>query len=152
MPTVAADDTLAYSWVSLEIEIDGDKYELVKKMDWKITRELGIVRGTGGGKRRKTRGQSDYKGTIEFYLDAYLQMIDNIGNGWLWKEWNALAQYREVGHDDIEKVEWLGCSFTDNNFSNGEGAEATTVPCEVDITKILINGLDPWEDGDGVGV
>jgi len=106
--------------------------------------EVGVVRGTSGGRKRKrTTGQADSECTVTFYktgwkrfrtvLAAKNPKISLVG-------FDILIQHTPPGSTEIHNVKIVGCRVLGRSADMAEGADPDKI--EVTVNPMLIE-----EDG-----
>lgn len=116
--------------------------------------DVGIVRGTSGGKKRKrTTGQLDNDASITFYMSGWKLHRDALAsvaplNAAGKKQislvaFDILYQYTPPGSTGIFTIKVVGCRVVGRSFDGAEGPDAQKV-------EIPLNIMDIEEDGDVV--
>ncbi len=116
----------------------------IAAIKWSDKVEVGIVRGTSGGRKRKrTTGQADCDATVTFYKTGWKRFrealaqvkpqISLVG-------FDILIQHTPPGVTEIHTVKIAGCRVLGRSADMAEGADADKV--EIAVNPMLIE-----EDG-----
>lgn len=114
--------------------------------------DMGIVRGTSGGKKRKrTTGQVDNDASITFYMSGWRMLRDALAtkaplNASGKKQislvlWDILYQFTPPGTEGIFTIKAVGCRVAGRSWEGAEGPDAQTI-------EIPLNIMDIEEEGD----
>lgn len=116
----------------------------VKAIKWSDKVDLGIVRGTNGGRKTKrTTGQYDCDATVTFYRDGWRIFREALAT----KDarislvgFDILVQHTPPGESRIFNVKIAGCRITGRSADMSESADAETI--EIPVNPMLVE-----EDG-----
>lgn len=129
----------------VEIKVDGNVYGLIKEIKYKSAREIGKARGTSPMRRGTTRGTIDFNGSLVMYKSAdggFDRLITRFGAGWMERKFDIVVTYGD--DDDPITVDTLvGCQFLTDEGGSSEGSDPNEVPMDLDISKVLRNGVPP---------
>lgn len=134
-----------YDYSSIEIQVDGNAYGLIKSISYSAKREIGKARGNSPVRRGKTRGTYDAEGSLEMYKSGdggFDQLIANFGDNWMEKEFDVVVSYGNNG-EPVTTDTLRVCEFSGDEASPAEGSDAITRKLTLDITGILVNGKQP---------
>lgn len=138
-----------YDYGSIEIRIDGVPIlgRDVVSISYKHGLKPEKVRGTGAEAIGRTRGVYDAEGSMEITKEAYSILVAALAaNPQLGYMENAMiidVAYQEAPTLPLQRDVLLGCRITEDEDSHKAGGEGLTVRCQLDIQKILRNGINP---------
>jgi hypothetical protein len=136
------------SFASIELKIAGSGVILpapgIKAINYNDKTARAKIFGNSVLPQGRTRGQVTPSGSVEFYRrqwDSALQILTGSGAwGISERSWVVTVTYAEVGFSPIMDV-LEGVSFINPDSSNSEGTDAAVVKLELDLMKILWNGV-----------
>lgn len=141
-----------YSYVSIELGIDGTRIYGVKAINYKTAQKKGKVAGTSPLRLGRTRGKAEPEASIEIYKREFQSLVDKLMQG----------QPNTVGIHDIiipsitvTYAETSGEVVTDTLTSitldeidqaNQDNTDATSVKLALDIMNVLWGGKRAFGD------
>lgn len=135
-----------FASITLKFQLDGGKtvQMFVKSINYGRTRSRGLVRGNHPDPIAKTRGENEYKASVEMALAEYRLLIAEIGPGYGDKIFTVLVTYGETGFETVTD-EILGCTIDDDDASNAQGPDPLMRKLDLAPLKIRMNGIDDLE-------
>jgi len=116
----------------------------VAAVKWSDKVEVGIVRGTSGGRKRKrTTGQSECDCTVTFYKSGwkrFREALAKINPKISLVGFDIIAQHTPPGTTEIHNVKIAGCRVLGRSADMAEGADA-------DKVEVAVNPMIIEEDG-----
>jgi hypothetical protein len=90
-----------FSWASIEIKVDGNRYLGFKGVTYSQEQDRGAVYGTHSQKLGRTRGQNKPEGSMEMFKEAFDDLVEKFGDGFMEKVFDVVVSYQENGpHQD----------------------------------------------------
>jgi hypothetical protein len=139
------------SWADASIKFtvyDGETISSadIAGLDVSDSLDIGVTRGTGAQKRKRTTGQEDNECTLKLYRSGYRALVRAImakaptRNGQ--KQvglvlFDIFYDHTPPGETDIFKLRVLGCRIAGRSFSGAEGSAADQVEVPVNCMKIV---------------
>ncbi len=124
---------------------NGKKIQMfVKSVNYGRTRSRGLVRGNHPDPIAKTRGENEYKASVEMALAEYRLLVAEIGPGYGDKFFDMFVTYGEDGFTTVTDV-ILGCTIDDDDASNSQGPDPLMRKLDLAPLKILMAGVDDLE-------
>ncbi len=135
-----------FSSVTLKFMLEGGKeiQMFCKSINYGRTRSRGLVRGNHPDPIAKTRGENEYKASVEMPLAEYRLLVAEIGDGYGDKIFTTLVTYGENGFETVTD-EILGCTIDDDDASNSQGPDPLMRKLDLAPLKILMGGVDDLE-------
>jgi hypothetical protein len=135
-----------FASITLKFELDGGKtvQMFCKSINYGRTRSRGLVRGNHPDPIAKTRGENEYKASVEMALAEYRLLVAEIGPGYGDKVFTTLVSYGESGFETVTD-EILGCTLDDDDASNSQGPDPLMRKLDLAPLKILMAGVDDLE-------
>ncbi len=130
-----------YDWSSVEIKLGGDLYIGVKEIKYSHTLKGVKIKGTHPVAIGRTRGEYDAEGSISLWLaeaDAFRQAL---GNGYLEVPFDIVVSYTENGKTLTDTI--VGAKIAKDEGGGSQSPDGLSVSWDLDVMKILINGLEP---------
>jgi hypothetical protein len=138
-----------HDFAAIEVEIDtpaGPKrFKGFKAVNYSVKLEPGQVRGTGARKIGRTRGEATEEGSLELYLAEWDELRAALGPGYMRKAFDVSVTYGPDGLPATTDT-LVGCRIKSVDKSHSQGADGLVAKLDLDIMKILENGLDPVGD------
>jgi len=138
-----------FDFSSIEIVINGITYAAVQEITYSHSLEPGQLRGTRADKLGRTRGQYDSEGSITMYKGDYQQMISALAlvppllGGYMEKSFLVNVTYSEIQSGELVVDVLQGCRIVSDEDSHTQGSDALQVTANLDIMKLLRNGIPP---------
>jgi hypothetical protein len=138
-----------HEFAAIEVEIDtpdGPKrFKGFKAVNYSMALEPGQIRGTSARKLGRTRGEATEEGSLEMYLAEWNELRDSLGDGYMRKVFDVSVTY---GADGVlaSTDRLVGCRIKKVDKSHSQGADGLVAKLDLDVMKILENGLDPVGD------
>ena len=132
-----------HSWASVTIDLNGDKFEGVKEIKYSDSLEPGEVMGTATRRIGRTRGEAKAEASITLYLSERSAFYAKLGAGGYKKAFNIVVSYEEGGEIVTDKI--IGCRVKKGEGGGSSGSDAIEHPMDLDVHKILWNGVDMIE-------
>lgn len=137
------------SWASVEIGLGTTITRGVKSADYSDTLTPGKMRGTGPNVIGRSRGEYDAKVSVELYAkeeqtwaQAILALAPVAGMGLGEIAFPLVFQYAELSDPSQVITDTLeGCRVAGRSYSGSEGSDLLTVKFDLDITRLLRNGV-----------
>lgn len=135
-----------FASITLKFMLDGGKevQMFCKSINYGRTRSRGLVRGNHADPIAKTRGENEYKASVEMALAEYRLLVAEIGPGYGDKVFTTLVTYGENGFETVTD-EILGCTIDDDDASNSQGPDPLVRKLDLAPLKILMAGIDDLE-------
>jgi hypothetical protein len=135
-----------FASITLVFALDGGKkiQMFCKSINYGRTRSRGIVRGNHPDPIAKTRGENEYKASVEMALAEYRLLIAEIGPGYGDKIFSTQVTYGENGFETVTD-EILGCTIDDDDASNSQGPDPLMRKLDLAPLKILMAGIEDLE-------
>ncbi len=132
-----------FSSITLVFALDGGKkvQMFCKSINYGRTRSRGLVRGNHPDPIAKTRGENEYKCSVEMALAEYRLLVAEIGPGYGDKIFTTQVTYGEDGFDTVTD-EILGCTIDDDDASNAQGPDPLMRKLDLGPLKILMGGVE----------
>jgi hypothetical protein len=132
-----------FSSITLVFALDGGKkiQMFCKSINYGRTRSRGLLRGNHPDPIAKTRGENEYKCSVEMALAEYRLLIAEIGPGYGDKIFSTQVTYGEDGFETVTD-EILGCTIDDDDASNSQGPDPLIRKLDLAPLKILMGGND----------
>lgn len=139
---------ISYDFSSVKISLIGDVTPAFKGIDYSQALEPGEARGNSSHWLRRTRGQLKAEASFEIHKVEWQGFIDQLGDGYMEKEFDILVSYADHGQPVISD-EIVGARIKKHADSPKEGSEPPTVKVDLHILKVRPNGLEPTTDAIG---
>ncbi len=124
----------------------GDAIEMfIKSINYSRTRSRELVRGNHPDPIAKTRGENEYKCTVEMMFAEYRLLIDTLGPGYGDVSFALFVTYGENGFETVTD-EILGCNIDDDAADNSQGPAPLMRKLDLGPLKIRMNGVDDLLD------
>lgn len=127
-------------YADITIFVNGRPFIGVKEINYKQSREQGMVRGTSPFVLGRTRGQYDAEGSFTMYQEDAVAFRTALGPGYLEKEFNIVVSYTPRGGllvtDSLN-----GCILTEDDVSRSEGTDPVEDKFSFHILQVLKNGI-----------
>jgi hypothetical protein len=137
-----------HGFASINIKFALDSGKIIqmfcKSVNYGRTRSRSLVRGNHPDPIAKTRGENEYKCSVEMALAEYRLLTASIGPGYGDKIFSLLVTYGETGFDTVTD-EILGCTIDDDDASNSQGPDPLMRKLDLAPLKILMGGVDDLE-------
>lgn len=135
-----------FASVKLVFALDGGKkiQMFCKSINYGRTRTRGLVRGNHPDPIAKTRGENEYKASVEIPLAEYRLLVAEIGDGYGDKVFDTLVTYGENGFETVTD-EIIGCTLDDDDASNSQGPDPLMRKLDLAPLKIRMAGQDDLE-------
>ncbi len=141
----------APSWADVSIKMavyEGETVETadIAGIDFSDTLEMGVVRGTGGQKRKRTTGQEDCEGSLKLYRDGFVKFMRALkqvaptraGQKQVGLSvFDVYIYHTPPGDSEVHEIQLLGCRIAGRTFSMAEGTDADQVEVPLNIMKIV---------------
>lgn len=129
------------SYASIELDVDGDIYPLIKAINYKEAGEAPKVRGTGRKPQGRTIGYSDPSGDIEIYRKDWKRLLKKLTGdgayGFMERSHTISVTYSEESDPENTTTDKLaGVVFMSPDSSNAESSDASTLKLELSIMEI----------------
>ncbi len=136
---------LKWDWSSAEISInagDGGSQTFIgiKELTWSESLEPGIVRGTSAQKLARTRGEHDAEASLVMWTEDALEFLNALGDGYGEVSFDITASYSGPG-TPTKTVRLEGCRITNKEGGGSQGTDPLEVSLDLDVLKILEDGL-----------
>ncbi len=133
----------SFASITLVFALDGGKkvQMFCKSINYGRTRSRGLVRGNHPDPIAKTRGENEYKCSVEMALAEYRLLVAEIGPGYGDKVFSTQVTYGESGFETVTD-EILGCTIDDDDASNSQGPDPLMRKLDLAPLKILMAGID----------
>ncbi len=112
-----------------------------KSINYGRTRSRGLVRGNHPDPIAKTRGENEYKCSVEMPLAEYRLLVAEIGPGYGDKVFTTQVTYGEDGFTTVTD-EIIGCTIDDDDASNSQGPDPLMRKLDLAPLKILMGGVE----------
>jgi len=132
----------AYSHSSLDIRLNGKAYVFVKEITYSDSLEPGEVRGTNAQLLARTRGDYKSEASITLYKGSAQELIDDLGDGYLEKEFDVVVTRSEPDMSSIVDT-IVKCRIKKIESGSSQGADPNEVKLDLHPFYILWNGYDP---------
>lgn len=113
----------------------------IKSINYGRTRSRGLLRGNHIDPIAKTRGENEYKASVEIALAEYRLLIAELGPGYGDRDFDVLVTYGENGFETVTD-EIRGCNLDDDDASNSQGPDPLMRKLDLAPLKILMGGVD----------
>lgn len=135
-----------FTSIKLIFNLDGGKTieMFCKSINYGRTRSRGLVRGNHPDPIAKTRGENEYKASVEMALAEYRLLVAEIGPGYGDKVFATFITYGENGFETVTD-QILGCTIDDDDASNSQGPDPLMRKLDLAPLKILMAGVDDLE-------
>ena len=135
-----------FASVTLKFQIESGKtvQMFCKSINYGRTRSRGLVRGNHPDPIAKTRGENEYKASVEIALAEYRLLVAEIGPGYGDKIFTTLVTYGESGFETVTDT-LIGCTLDDDDASNSQGPDPLMRKLDLAPLKILMAGVDDLE-------
>lgn len=135
-----------HDFAAIEIEIDTpagpQRFKGFKAVNYSVALEPGQVRGTGARKLGRTKGEATEEGSLEMYLAEWDELRAALGDGYMRKVFDVTVTYGPDGLPATTDT-LVGCRIKKVDKSHSQGSDGLVAKLDLDIMKILENGLDP---------
>lgn len=140
---------VVYDHSSVEINIKGTRYLQVSEISYSDSLEPGKLRGAAAKVLARTRGEYSAEGSFKISKKEGLQIIADLGAGYMTKSFPIVCNYSEAGQDmDTDRLE--GCRITKVEDSSS-GTDATMQTFTIDIMNLKRNGIDATGEAGNLG-
>lgn len=138
-----------YGWASISLGIDGTDQTEFTAINYTVSQEIGKVRGKGSRKRGRTKGDSDSEGSFTLLKKQGQALVKKLGKGFMAgkRDFPIVVSYDETGEDEIITDSLLSCRIITVENAPAQGTEPATMVFTIDIGAVLLNGIDPQDDG-----
>lgn len=143
-PTYPNVNDRAYSYSSIELDINGDFYYATKSINYSDNMEPGELRGQAQHALGRTAG--DYKVdsvSIEMSREEWDILLQKLGDGFMLKSFNITVQYAEDNAATITD-EIIGCRIKKPAYDNSQGPDPSMVKLDLHAMYIIHNGVVPF--------
>lgn len=138
------------SWADFRISIPLYNGPTIKTPDiaalkWSDKVDIGVVRGVGGKKRKRTTGQLDNDASMTLYMSGWRilrnalasksKQISLVG-------FDVIGQFTPPGSSDIFNIKLVGARVAGRSFDAAEGPDAQKIEIPLNIMQI--------EEDDGI--
>ena len=142
---------VAPSWADVTIKsavYGGSMVETndIAGIDFSDSLEMGVVRGVGGQKRKRTTGQEDNEASVKFYregFNTFVAALAQVAPERAGQKQIGLAVFdiyvfhTPPGDSGVHEVRILGCRLSGRKFSMAEGTDGDQVECDINCMKIV---------------
>jgi len=145
-----------YSWGSIEVKIEGDRFFGFTSIGYSDARER--VKAYGMGRAQAPRGRSRGKYSVEpvtlsgqkSTMQELRQALADAGDGESYGDtvFQIVVEYFESDEAPIT-VELEDCVFVKNTTSEEEGPDPLSEDVEIDCLRIRRNGLVLFDNSEG---
>ena len=145
-----------YSWGSIEVKVDGERYFGFTSIGYSDSRER--VKGYGMGRAQAPRGRTRGKYSVEPVtltgtkgsMQTLRKALADAGDGESYGDtvFQIVVEYFESEENPIT-VELEDCVWTKNTTSEEEGPDPLTEDIEIDCMRIRRNGLLLFDNSEG---
>ncbi len=132
-----------FASITLVFALEGGKkvQMFCKSINYGRTRSRGLVRGNHPDPIAKTRGENEYKCSVEMPLAEYRLLVAEIGPGYGDKVFTTQVTYGEDGFTTVTD-EIIGCTIDDDDASNSQGPDPLMRKLDLAPLKILMGGVE----------
>ena len=144
MPTIAYPNGTGsiYDFTSIELNIGGRKYVSQSEISYSDDLEPGEVYGSLPHALGVTRGQYKAEGSLSMLKAEAMQMITDMGDGWMEQLIKVSVQFSESGQDIItDDLYDVRIKKADDSYS--AGSDALMTKFDLRIGDIKRNGISP---------
>lgn len=135
------------SFCSLEFVAQGLYLPRIKSLNWRLTHEVGKIRGTASKIIGRTRGTEEAEADVEIYMRDFKKLLTILGDDYAAKSVFAKAVYYEKASPaDMNLVELIGARFISPDHSGSEGPDGLTVKLTLSLMNLKINGKSALKD------
>lgn len=136
-----------YGWASISLGIDGVDEEEFIAITYTSSQEIGKVRGKGHRKRGRTKGESDNEGSFTLLKKHANALIKRLGPGFMTgkRDFPIAVSYAETAEAQIITDDLEGVRIINVEDTREPGTDAAAVQFNIDIGRILYDGVDPQE-------
>lgn len=138
-----------HDFAAIEIELNTpagpQRFKGFKSINYSIQLEPGQVRGTGARKVGRTRGEATEEGSLEMYFAEWNDLRAALGAGYMRVPFDVVVTYGPDGLPATTDT-LVGCRIKKVDHSHSQGTDGLMVKLDLDVMKILENGLDPVGD------
>jgi hypothetical protein len=144
MPTIAYPNSTGsiFDYTSIELDIGGRKYIGHSEISYSDDLEPGEVYGSLPHSLGVTRGQYKAEGSFSMLKAEAMQMIADMGDGWMEQLIKFSVQFSETGQavvtDDL-----YDCRIKKADDSYSAGSDAAMMKFDLRIGYIKRNGISP---------
>jgi hypothetical protein len=144
MPTYPNVNDRAYSYASIELDIDGDLYYASKSINYSDNMEPGELRGQSQHRLGRTAGDYKAEASLELSREEWEILRAKFGDGFMLRSFDIQVSYSE---DNMPLItdEVVGCRIKKVDYSNSQGPDASMVKLDLDVTYIKHNGSVPFK-------
>lgn len=130
----------AYSYSSVEIDINGDIFTAVKSINYSDGMEPGELDGTAQHMLGRTAGKYKAECNFDMSLAEFELMKNKLGDGFMLKSFDIKVQYAENEDEQLVTDEIIGFRIKKADKSNASGPDPTMVKVEGHVIYIIHNG------------
>lgn len=136
-----------HEWSSIEIQLapegkGSNIYVGVKELAYKLEMAPTDVYGTSPQPIGRTRGVLSFSASLTLYKAESALFLQQLGDGYLEKPFNVIANYTENGFDTITDS-IIGCRLVSPDNSHSQGADPLVVKWDLHPMMIKLSGLNP---------
>ena len=135
-----------HAFASIKLKVNGKDRKGVKSIDYDDELDRGEMRGTGSELLGTTEGDYKCTGSITFFKKEFDLFLADLGNGYYQQPFDVVVFRESDPGDGISKDELIGCFLKKSASSDQSGSDPTEVKCDIHISRIIRNGLDPLVD------
>ena len=125
---------------SAEINIKGVRYMQITEVAYSDSLEPGKLLGAAAKVLARTRGKYDAEGSFSMSKQDGMQLIRDLGAGYMTKSFPIVVNFAEAGRDMVTDT-LQGCRITKAEDSSS-GTDATMLKFTIHIMNILRGGVD----------
>lgn len=135
-----------FSFPSVTVRVNGEELFDFKGIKYSEKISRGKLYSNQRKPRARTRGKSEFEGSITFYKSGFAELIARLGPGWADEELTIVVQHAEG--DDIVTDTLLRVLLNGGDGSAEEGEDPLEVECELDIMDIEWGGIPSTIEGE----
>lgn len=135
-----------HDYATLVIHLDGEVIKGVASLNYKDSLDPGEARGNSPLPIGFTIGEYKAEGDFELYLRHDSELIKKLGNGFMQKRFDIVAQYRAQDGGELITDTLVGCRLKSNDASNSKGSDALVRKHDLLVHYIKWNGFNPLEE------
>ena len=136
----------SFDWESIEVQGPGGLIVGAQSVSYKDSAKTENVYGKGRDVKGRSRGNYEASGTLEMLRSDFDELVGSLGADFMGKAdfTVVVSGANDEGYSftDILKE----CVITGNDFTGSQGDAKMPGKCEMNIKKILWNGVEPVVD------
>ena len=131
----------AFSWSSVEINIDGQLFTAIESIDYGRKRSREEIRGNNADPLSKTVGENKYTGTVSVEIAEWFLFLQQFGAGYGDIFFITTVTYNSPSLGVVQDI-LKGCTLDESTMGLKRGPGGLYTKIDLSPLKIIFNGVD----------